>query len=113
SAMKTRGFVLQTSYRVRTLPGGARVPVVHVYGRLEQGGSFLIRDDRQRPHFYIRATDAQRAISLRTPTPQPTDQRTFAGEAVCRIETVEPGEVPAIRDRLHAAGIDTYEADVR
>lgn len=108
-----RGFILQASYRVISQPDGARVPVVHVYGRLEEGGTFLIRDDRQRPHFYIRAADAERAAALRTPAPMPVDKRTFDGAPVCRLETETPSDVPGIRDRLHAAGIDTFEADVR
>lgn len=108
-----RGFILQASYRVISQPDGARVPVVHVYGRLEEGGTFLIRDDRQRPHFYIRAADAERAAALRTPAPVPVDKRTFDGAPVCRLETETPSDVPGIRDRLHAAGIDTFEADVR
>lgn len=108
-----RGFILQASYRVVTGPAGQRAPVIHIYGRLEDGGTFLVRDDRQRPHFYIRATDAERARALRTPQPSPTDKRTFEGASVCRIEAQTPPDVPAIRDRLQAAGIDTFEADVR
>ncbi len=108
-----RGFILQASYRVVTGPAGQRVPVIHIYGRLEDGGTFLVRDDRQRPHFYIRAADAERARALRTPEPEPTDKKTFEGAAVCRIEAETPPDVPAIRDRLQAAGIDTFEADVR
>jgi len=53
-----RGFVLQSSYRVVSRPNGQRIPVIHIYGRLESGGTFLVRDDRQRPHFFIRAADA-------------------------------------------------------
>jgi DNA polymerase-2 len=109
----TRGFILQTSYRIHTAADGTRVPVVHLYGRLEDGGTFLVRDDRPRPHFYIRNIDIDRVRGLRIPTPQPTDKHTFAGELVTRIEAGEPGDIPAIRDRLHAAGIDTYESDVR
>ena len=56
-----RGVVLQASYRIVSRQGGERVSVVYIYGKLEEGGTFLIRDDRQRPHFYIRASDAQRA----------------------------------------------------
>jgi DNA polymerase-2 len=108
-----RGFILQANYRVVTGPHGRRAPVVHLHGRLEDGGTFLIRDDRQRPHFYILATDAERARSLRGPEPQPTDKRSFAGAAVCRIEVEVPQDVPGVRDRLHAAGIETFEADVR
>jgi DNA polymerase-2 len=108
-----RGFILQASYRVVSRQGGERVPVVHIYGRLEEGGTFLIRDDRQRPHFYIRAADTERARGLRTPAAKATDKRTFNGEPVCRFETETPSDVPSVRDRLHAAGIDTYEGDVR
>jgi DNA polymerase-2 len=108
-----RGFILQASYRVTSREDGARVPVIHLYGRLEDGGTFLVRDDRQRPQFYIRAADAQRAAALGAPAPRRTEKRTFAGEPVCRIETEVPGDVPPLRDKLHEAGIDTFEADVR
>jgi DNA polymerase II len=111
--VNTRGFILQASYRVSNRPDGARVPVIHLYGRLADGGTFLVRDDRQWPHFYIRAADAQRANTLRMPQAQPVDHRTFSGEAVARVQVEVPSDVPALRDRLHAAGIDTFEADVR
>jgi len=111
--VNTRGFILQASYRVSNRPDGARVPVIHLYGRLADGGTFLVRDDRQWPHFYIRAADAQRANTLRMPQAQAVDHRTFSGEAVARIQVEVPSDVPALRDRLHAAGIDTFEADVR
>jgi DNA polymerase II len=108
-----RGFILQASYRVVSASNGRRSPVVHLHGRLEDGGTFLVRDDRQRPHFYILAADAERARTLRAPEPQPTDKRNFAGAAVCRLETKTPQDIPGLRDRLHAAGIQTFEADVR
>ena len=108
-----RGFILQASYRVVTQPDGARLPVVHLYGRLEDGGTFLVRDDRRRPHFYIYAADAERAAALGAPAPRATERRTFGGAAVSRIEMEVPGDIPALRDRLHDAGIDTFEADVR
>jgi DNA polymerase-2 len=110
---KARGFILQASYRVANRPDGARVPVIYIYGRMEDGGTFLVRDDRQLPHFYVRAADAQRARELRMPPAQPIESRTFDGEPVARIEVEVPSDVPALRDRLHAAGIDTFEADVR
>ena len=111
--MPYRGFILQASYRVVSREDRGRVPVIHLYGRLEDGRTFLVRDDRQRPHFYIRAADAQRARSLRIPELHSIDKRTFDGQPVVRIDADAPSDVPAIRDRLHAAGIDTFEADVR
>ncbi|BAU49353.1 DNA polymerase II [Sulfurifustis variabilis] len=111
--MKVRGFILQASYRVVTEPDGRRVPVVHLYGRLEDGGTFLVRDDRQRPHFYIRADQAAAARAVGAPEPEPSDKRTFGGLPVCRVAVETPPDVPGLRDRLQAAGIDTFEADVR
>jgi DNA polymerase-2 len=110
---KARGFILQASYRVVSESNGRRIPVVHLYGRLEDGGTFLVRDGRQRPHFYIRAAAAERARSLGAPDVRPADKRAFNGEAACRIELETPTDVPVLRDRLHAAGVDTFEADVR
>jgi DNA polymerase-2 len=111
--MTARGFVLQASYRIVSETDGRRAPVVHIHGRLEDGDTFLVRDDRQRPHFYIRAADADRARAIRAPEPVPAGRHTFAGAAVCRLEVETPQDVPDLRDRLHAAGIETFEADVR
>ncbi len=110
---KLRGFILQASYRVIARPGGQRVPVVHLFGRLEAGGTFLVRDDRQRPHFFIRASDAERARALHAPPPQAVSKQTFDGAPASLIEVETPPEVPAIRDRLHAGGVETFEGDVR
>jgi DNA polymerase II len=41
------------------------------------------------------------------------DKRTFDGAQVCRLTTQTPSDVPPLRDRLHGAGIETFEADVR
>ena len=106
--MRLRGFILQASYRIN-----AGIAVVHLYGRLDSGETFLVRDHQQRPHFYIGARDAAKARTVIPNEPLPTDRHTFEGYEVCRIEAAAPPDVPAIRDRLHAAGIDTYEGDVR
>jgi DNA polymerase II len=110
--MKALGFILQASYKVVSQPDGRRIPVVHLYGRLPDGGTFLIRDDRQRAHFHIRTMDTERARGLRIPEPQATTRKTFAGLSVSRVEVETPSDVPNVRDRLHHAGIDTFEADV-
>jgi DNA polymerase-2 len=111
--MDGRGFITQASYRVEAGPDGRRYPVVQVFGRLENGDTFLVRDDRRRPHFYIRASDAERARAKGVFAMAPDAKRTFDGAPVCRLETDLPGDVPAVRDRLHGAGIATFEADVR
>ena len=108
-----RGFILQASYRVEAGEIGERRPVVHLYGRLDDGRTFLVRDDRQRPHFYIRDADAQRARALGAALVGPSDRRTFDGAPVARVEVDAPPDVPGLRDRLHSNGIETFEADVR
>jgi DNA polymerase-2 len=111
--MSVRGFIFQASYRVLATPAGARTPVVHLYGRLEDGGTFLVRDERQRPHFYIRAAQLEPARALGAVRAHPVDRQTFDGAPVCRIDVETPSDVPSLRDRLHDAGIETFEADVR
>jgi DNA polymerase-2 len=108
-----RAVILQASYRVLFQPGGRRMPVVHLYGRLENGGTFLVRDNRQLPHFFIRSDDARRARDHVPSEPELTAKHTFDGSPVSQITVGIPSDVPAIRDQLHAAGIDTFEADVR
>src|ERR1700761_3707513 len=111
--VRTRGVILQASYRVVTQPGGRRTPLIHVYGRLEDGGTFLVRDDRQQPHFYIHTSDVPRARELGASEPTALSKQDFAGLPVSRITVDIPSDVPGLRDRLHANGIDTFEADVR
>ncbi len=105
--MKARGFILQPTYRVE-----AGRPVVHLYGRLDSGETFLVRDAREVPHFYVRASDAARARELGASPLTPAGKRTLRGEPVVRVEVALPADSPALRDRLFAAGIPCYEADV-
>jgi DNA polymerase-2 len=103
-----RSFVLQPTYRVES-----GRPVVHLYGRLEDGRTFLVRDGRLVPHFYVEAGDAVRARELGARRQVPSDRRTLAGAPVVRVEVAVPADTPPLRDRLAGAGVPTYEADVR
>ncbi len=105
--MKARGFILQASYRVR-----AGVPVVHLYGRLEGGETFLVRVHGEVPSFFIRQSDAAQAERLGAKV-LATDKTTFDGAPASRVEVAVPADAPPLRDRLHRAGVDTFEADVR
>jgi DNA polymerase II len=87
--------------------------VVHLYGRLEDGRSFLLRDGRDRPFFYIAARHAQRAAAELDLVVQASPFVSLAGEPLVRIEVGVPGDVPPLRDAMHGRGIDTFEADVR
>ena len=106
--MQAKGFILQASYRVQ-----GNVPVVHLYGCLENGETFLVRDRRPRPHFYVPTTAADLARQAGAVVVQASDRQTFSGEAVSRVEVAVPQDAPGVRDRLHAQDVVTYEADVR
>ena len=103
-----RGFILQPTYRVED-----GKPVVHLYGTLEDGRSFLVRDRRTVPHFYVERTRAEEARALGAGRQAAADGVTLAGQPVVAIEVPTPSDTPPLRDRLIAAGITTYEADVR
>ncbi len=103
-----RGFILQASYRI-----DAGAPVVHLYGALEQGGTFLFRDRRPKPHFHIRRADAAAAFRLGAHRQRETASRTFDDERALRVDVATPPDAPPLRDRLQAAGVRTFEADVR
>src|SRR5262245_45167035 len=108
AAGSRRGFVLQPTYRIE-----AGRPVVNLYGRLEDGRTFLARDTRARPYFYLEAGDAERARSLGAEPLAPTDKRTLDGRPVVRVEVAAPSDAPPLRERLTRAGIACHEADVR
>ncbi len=103
-----RGFILQPTYR---LESGR--PVVHLYGRLEDGRPFLVREHRQVPHFYVEGKHAERARQVGARLQRASDRATLTGTPVVRIEVATPADIPRLRDRLTAAGITTHEADVR
>jgi len=103
-----RGFILHPSYRVES-----GIPVLQLYGRLEDGRAFLVRDRRLVPRFYVEKADAERARAKGALRQLATDQVTLVGRPVVRVEVAEPADTPPLRDRLTRAGIATYEADVR
>jgi DNA polymerase-2 len=106
--VNARGFILQPSYR---LERGR--PVLRLLGRLESGEPFLVEDDRFRPYFFVRESDASVLRDRRDARLAPCDLRDLAGEPVLRVETDEPGRVPELRAVLEAQGRSALEADVR
>jgi DNA polymerase II len=103
-----RGFILHPTYRIE-----AGRPVVHLFGRLESGEAFLVRDTRLVPYFFIRAADAASARSVGATRQCAVGLETMRGEPVVRIEVPAPPDTPPLRDALLARGLPVYEADVR
>ena len=111
--MHARGFILQSSYQLLAAATQPRKPVIHLYGRLDNGETFLVREHRQIPVCYVRASHAERVRSLGALDLLPTNKNAFDGSAVMQLHATTPSDLTTLRDRLHEAGIDTFEADVR
>jgi DNA polymerase-2 len=108
-AVQLRGFILTPTHRI--VRGVAEV---HLHAVLENGEPALIVDDRMRPYFFVRAGDEAHVRRLaRGARLEASELRTFAGDAVVRVELALPGDVPALRARLAEAGVECLEADVR
>jgi DNA polymerase II len=103
--MTYRGFILQATYRIHH-----GVPVVYLFGRLDDGRTFVVKDNQQRPHFFVPSADAQK---VRNATVKASDFVGLTGESLARVEVQVPSDAPAVRDALHAQNARTFEADVR
>jgi len=102
------GLIVQPTYRIRD-----GVPVVLLYGRLDDGRPFVVEDDRFRPYFFVPAAAAERlrqepGVSLREVPLEGLD-----GTPVVQVVVEVPGAVPPLRDRLQAAEVAPLEADLR
>lgn len=106
--MRVTGFIFQCSY---VLEKKGR-PVIVLYGRLSDGRTFLIRESRQIPCFYVRQEDVH-VEPLASTKILTSGSKTFDGYPASRVEVIKPSDVPPIRDRLHERGVPTYQADVR
>src|SRR5439155_2989096 len=89
-------------------------PNVHHHSVLESGEPALIIDERLAPYFFVRAAD-EAAVRRLAPGAclVPSELRALGGEPVVRVEVALPGDVPGVRNRLGAAGVDCLEADLR
>ena len=104
--MLFKGFVLQSTYRIEH-----DAPVIHIHGRLEDGRTFLVKETRRRPTFYVRTSDVGR-LGVSASLLEGTAWMTFEGEPATRVTLNKPSDVVPLRDRLHGEGISTYEADI-
>lgn len=102
------GFILQPTYRVR---GG--VPVVQLFGRLDDGDAFLVEDDRFRPYFFAPVEAAARLAGEADVRVEETELRSLSGANVARVVAATPAAVPPLRGRLEHLGVAPLEADIR
>jgi DNA polymerase-2 len=102
------GFILQPTYRVRD-----GRPVVWLFGRLEDGGAFLVEERRFRPYFFVPLSAAGLLARERGVAVEPTELRDLAGGPLARVVAEVPSAVPRLRERVERAGGRALEADVR
>ncbi|MCH2188058.1 hypothetical protein MK280_19565, partial [Myxococcota bacterium] len=102
------GRLIQPTYRVRS-----GIPVIQLYGRLDNGKPFLVEEDRFRPYFYVHTSnrhllEASPGVEFRE-----TEMRDLSDKLLTRITVPTPGAVRPLRDALQQRGIACFEADVR
>ncbi|MFH1400219.1 MAG: DNA polymerase II, partial [Nanoarchaeota archaeon] len=102
-----KAFVVYPTYRI--VDGRS---FVHLYGRLENGKSFLAINEF-RPYFWILRSDLKKATKLASFESQDSDFVNFQREKVVKILTKTPLEVPPLRQSFEDADIRCFEADVR
>ncbi|MBN1156284.1 DNA polymerase II [Candidatus Woesearchaeota archaeon] len=104
-----KGFIVYPTYRIEN--GSARV---YLFGRLENGESFLTINSFK-PYFFIRREDLKRAEEVKEPEfkHQHTELKDFDEEAVEKIILSIPKDVPFLRKSFEEKGIKCYEADIR
>ena len=102
------GFILQAYHR-----HSQGLPTLFLTGRLESGATFLVRENRQRPYFYLRSEDRSLGLGLGASDLSPSRRRTLrSADPVLRVHTATRLEMDSLRTRLHDAGVETFEADV-
>lgn len=102
-----KGFILHPTYFIEQ-----GRPVVHLFGKLDTGESFVVRDDRTRPYIFIRRNDEDRARMLTSLSIAPADLMTMDGFPASKITLDVPPDTPGLREKLGAEGIRCYEADI-
>ncbi len=103
--MGDRGFILESSHRIEN----GRT-VIWIVGRLENGRSVLIRDDRMKPHFWIAASDSPK---LRNVPVVKTGECSLHEVEVVRVDAETPADLQRLRRECEAVGVLTFEADLR
>jgi DNA polymerase-2 len=87
--------------------------VIQLFGRLREGGSFLVEDNRFEPYFFAHVGMTAPLASERDVRIEPTDLRDLEGRAVSRVVARVPGDVPRWRRMITDAGGEALESDIR
>jgi len=102
-----RGFIVYPTYRVID-----NQAYVHLYGRLENGESF-VTINLNRPYFYIKQTDLDAARKLLDVDYEPGKMKNFDDEPLIKVVLDKPYDIPNMKKLFLDNTIICYEADIR
>ncbi len=102
-----KGFVIYPTYKIIN-----DKPYVCLYGRLENGESFVAINEFY-PYFYIKKADLQKAFEVADFKEEECNFNNFRGKSVIKIICNSPSDIPKIRSKLKDANIESYEADIK
>ncbi|MFC2134633.1 DNA polymerase II [Bacteroidota bacterium] len=102
-----KGFVVYPTYRIENDKA-----FVHLFGRLENGESFLAVNE-YKPYFYIKKSDLKKAEKIVKFDAEKVSLKNFSNEDVVKIITNIPKNVPEFRKKFEDKEIECYEADIR
>jgi len=102
-----KGFIIQPTYKIVD-----NKAFVHLYGRLENGESFLSISEFK-SYFFIRKEHLDKALKIKQFDYEATHFKTFDEEIVAKVVLNIPSEVANLRKELQLKNIKTYEADIR
>jgi len=102
-----KGFIIHPTYRIED-----NKAFIHLYGRLENGESFLTINEFK-PYFFIKKSDLDKALKVEQFDYEETKFKNFDEEPVIKILMSIPGDVAKLRDKFSNKKIPHYEADIR
>ena len=105
--MKAIGFIISSHYILKE-----GKPVIHLFGRFENGKSFHATIDDRRPYFFIKAEDKEKFTKETSIKTTATKLKTLKGEAVVQVTIDNPKDVPPLRSIAENHNIACYEADI-
>ena len=102
-----KAFIVYRTYRIIE-----NKSYVYLFGRLENGESFLTIN-LFKPYFYIKESDLKKANNIAKFDTQKTSFKNMNGEIVIKIILDIPKDVSTLRKAFENSDIPCYEADIR
>ncbi len=103
-----KGFIVYSTYRISD---DRQKAMIYLFGRLENGESFLTINE-YKPYFFIKTENKSKAAEMVKATLEETEFKNFKGELLTKTTFNVPTEIKENRDHLERNKIKTYESDV-